>query len=281
MNNEATALKTRGRKATPFVDGYRVCPGCGENKHRDDYYNNEKNPTGKLSRCKVCVDAVNAEWRKKNHETYVQAQKKWRTANEGHTYTTPGSYTKYIGYTHPAANASGITPYHRIVLWDKLSGQDAPCHVCGEMVYWGLPAGHPEALVGDHLDWDIENNSPENIEPAHHRCNVSPARRNPAKAKNSGPCSVEGCERDAATKGMCRTHYSQQWRGVPFTDLTGARMTDAQKQAILDDLQAGVTLVQVREKYGFDIGSVSRMFEREVGMSLRAWKKANKAGGAK
>ena len=41
----------------------------------------------------------------------------------------------------------------------------------------------------------------------------------PRKAKPSGPCSVEGCDRAAELKGMCGKHYRAEWmkkRGLPF-----------------------------------------------------------------
>ena len=246
MNTSTTAAKEAAKK-----------------QYRKDYY--EKNKAAALASQKA--------YRERNPEKIRAIQEAWRRANEGHTYETPSGYTKYIGYEHPASTPSGITPYHRIVLWDKLSGQDAPCHVCGNTVYWNLPFGERWSLVADHLDWNPKNNAPENLEPACQPCNTK--RRDPSKVKNSGPCSVENCDRNAKVKGLCASHYSQMWRGVPLTDLSAnAHMTEAEKAQIIEALQAGERLVDVAQISGFNIGAISRMFEREVGVSLRQWKKA-------
>lgn len=74
---------------------------------------------------------------------------------------------------HPLAHLDGWAYEHRIVLYEKLNGQRAPCHWCGLMLSWDET--YPEsmtALVTDHLDGDKVNNDPDNLVPACNPCNM-------------------------------------------------------------------------------------------------------------
>lgn len=81
---------------------------------------------------------------------------------------------------HPLANKSGYVPLGRLVLWEKLAGADADCHICGRRVSWALTAPAQEgALVADHLDFNPLNNVPDNLLPACCPCNAKRRRPTP------------------------------------------------------------------------------------------------------
>jgi hypothetical protein len=120
-------------------------------------------------------------WRAANPEKVRQYNQANFERNAGKTYLGQGGYIKYVGTNHPAANASGLTNYHRLVLWDKLNGQNVPCAECGGLVRWDVPSTDPAFIVGDHIDENKQNNSPENIDPVHQGCNTKRAARNKAK----------------------------------------------------------------------------------------------------
>lgn len=74
---------------------------------------------------------------------------------------------------HPIAPPSGFVAVCRLVLYEKVGPGSHPCHWCGTTVEW-LP-GHGTikgALIADHLDWNIHNNSPENLVPSCNDCNA-------------------------------------------------------------------------------------------------------------
>jgi hypothetical protein len=160
-----------------------------------------------------------AEWaktyREANPEKIREMQRAWRADNEGHTYLDAKSgYVKYIGYTHPAASTSGVTGYHRIILWDKLNGADVPCNWCGKQLYWSKSwpqAG--DALVVDHLNGVKDDNGPENLVPSCASCNIKRADR--SNLKKHGPCVGPECDRQAKSfyrdsgLAVCTAHYNQ------------------------------------------------------------------------
>lgn len=88
---------------------------------------------------------------------------------------------------HPLATKSHTVRVHRLVLWEKLDGQDAPCHWCQRPLVWRVSQGGDDTLVSDHLDGDILNNSPENLVPACRGCNG-----NRTQWKSPRPC--EWCQ---------------------------------------------------------------------------------------
>ncbi|MFE9497286.1 HNH endonuclease [Streptomyces collinus] len=205
----------------PFDEkGFKNCPGCGENKHQDDYYNSKQTVNGKLSRCKTCTDTVNKEWRQANPEKVQEVQKAWRVKNEGHTYTDEQSgYVTYIGYNHAIANPSGVTPYHRIVLWNKIGPGEHECYWgCGKSLSWGI--NHLEdpnrALVVDHLNGIRDDNRPENLVAACQSCNSGVSR---LSRKVIVECSFEGCTNDVQSNGLCKGHYMQQYLGKELKPL--------------------------------------------------------------
>lgn len=165
------------------------------------------------------------EYRLNNSDKVREMHRRYREANEGHTYEdSVTGYVLYIGYNHPAATPSGVSRYHRIVLWDKLQGQDAPCHWCGGMVTWSLSFPESQdALVVDHLNGIRNDNRPENLVPSHNRCNLGRIERS---SIDWGTCTASWengqCERDGAIHvfgeqvQVCMAHYYQNRGGKAF-----------------------------------------------------------------
>ncbi|WP_328691422.1 HNH endonuclease [Streptomyces phaeochromogenes] len=202
-------------KKNLFENGSKVCPGCKEDKTRESYYTTK----GKAaSRCKTCVDATNKAWQEANPEKYKAAQKAWRTANEGHTFSLPTGYMSYVGFNHPVANPSGVTFHHRVVLFDKIGPGEHECYWgCGKTLSWDKK--YPEsldALVVDHLNGIRDDNRPENLVASCASCNASVSR---LSRKVIVDCSFEGCENPAGSNGLCRSHYMQQYLGKELTPL--------------------------------------------------------------
>lgn len=74
---------------------------------------------------------------------------------------------------HPLAPASGTVAESRLVLYEKIGSGAHPCHWCGTPIRWMPGSGIADgALIADHLDWNIQNNSPENLVPSCHVCNA-------------------------------------------------------------------------------------------------------------
>lgn len=201
-------------------NGYKKCPGCGESKNQDEYYNTKQTVNGKLSRCKTCTDAVNKAWQEANPEKYEAAQKTWREENEGHTYTESTSgYVNYIGFAHPASNPSGVTRYHRIILWDKIGPGEHECHWgCGKVLSWDVSfkKDSSKGLVVDHLNGIRDDNRPENLVASCVSCNSGISR---LSRKVIVDCGFEGCGNEAISKGFCKGHYMQNYKGLELKPL--------------------------------------------------------------
>lgn len=100
------------------------------------------------------------------------ANLQWMTQRKGVGYRD----IRAIG--HPLANKNGTAREHRIILFDRIGPGSHPCHWCGKAVTWRYPGadwGTPRGcgvLITDHLDGDKRDNSPDNLVPSCHRCNV-------------------------------------------------------------------------------------------------------------
>ncbi|MBP6564156.1 MAG: hypothetical protein KA200_00935 [Burkholderiales bacterium] len=74
---------------------------------------------------------------------------------------------------HPLAYANGVLPEHRQVLHAKIGDVETTCHWCRKPIRWRPgESTAPDAIVADHLDNDSRNNSPDNLVPSCHGCNV-------------------------------------------------------------------------------------------------------------
>ncbi|TKT03424.1 HNH endonuclease [Streptomyces lasalocidi] len=205
------------RKIKIDENGNKICPGCQEGKPREAYYTTK----GKASsRCKVCVDKQNKAWQQANPEKYEAAQREWRAENEGRTYTDVDGYTKYVGFAHPIATPSGITPYHRVVLFDKIGPGEHECHWCGKSVSWAIrfQDDYERGLVVDHVNGIKNDNRPENLVPSCQRCNT--VRMVPIREALKPLCAFEGCgNKVVGKKDLCQGHHMQQYLGKELKPL--------------------------------------------------------------
>lgn len=78
---------------------------------------------------------------------------------------------------HPLAPPSGIVAECRIVLYEKIGPAEHHCHWCGRKLRW-RPGDRVSAdsTVADHLDWDNQNDSPDNLVPSCRVCNAHRTR---------------------------------------------------------------------------------------------------------
>lgn len=123
------------------------------------------------------------EYAAAHREGKRESNTRYFTKVAGKTYLHTSGYVMYVGYDHPACAPGGITRHHRIVLWDKVDGQNVPCAECGGILRWDLPSINPDSLCVDHINEDKSDNRPENLDPIHSVCNVKRANRNAAKRK--------------------------------------------------------------------------------------------------
>lgn len=191
-----------------------------QKQYRKNYYERNKD----------AVLEANKAWREANPEKVREIHRAWREANEGFTYETTDGYVKYIGYAHPATNTCGVTPYHRVVLWDKLDGKNAACNWCGKDVFWDAD-DYDNLLVVDHVNTVKNDNRPENLVPACHRCNVSrPGGQNRKARLIDGPCDFEGCDSDAKSRSkdsrmvLCSGHWQQDNKGQELRPLRAKKI---------------------------------------------------------
>ncbi len=81
-------------------------------------------------------------------------------------------YRQITIWGHPLADKYGRALEHRVILYSKIGSGTHPCHWCGQDISWELPYGSHGRLTGDHLDWDIHNNDPDNLVAACNSCNA-------------------------------------------------------------------------------------------------------------
>ena len=70
---------------------------------------------------------------------------------------------------HPLARPSGRIYEHRLVLYAVIGDGPHPCNWCLLPVTW-------ESMDVDHIDRDKANNTPMNLVPSCHRCNIRRTR---------------------------------------------------------------------------------------------------------
>ena len=250
------------------------------------------------------------EYRAANPGIHAKMMRKWRADNEGHTYTDKKTgYVKYIGYNHPAANPSGVTAEHRIILWDKLKGKGAMCHWgCGTWVSWDRV--HPidkNALVADHLNLIKDDNHPDNLVPSCAHCNVTRTggRENKnvpkgedvymsiltntqaleIKVRLLAGDSNESIAKDypVAPCAINAIRRGKSWTSVG-PDVTStykpswSHMTPAMIQESVGRIKGGQTITYVGEAMDRTSSTIARAFKKETGMSVREYKRAFNEG---
>lgn len=89
---------------------------------------------------------------------------------------------------HPLAPPSGVVAVSRLVLFDKIGPGGHPCHWCDAPLTWTAGGGpaDPNNLLVDHLDWDRNNNDPDNLVPSCNSCNAHRTRRGDRRRLEQG-----------------------------------------------------------------------------------------------
>lgn len=106
---------------------------------------------------------------------------------------------------HPIAPPGGMLAVARLVLYDKIGPGPHACNWCGTEVDWkrGLVPG---ALIADHLNWNRNDDSPENLVPACNPCNVNRQRKHEDRALKADELTVmRGSYRTRAVERVCKT----------------------------------------------------------------------------
>jgi len=102
----------------------------------------------------------------------------YNAAGRGPTKSVTKDQRKRTARGHPLAPPSGIVAVSRLVLYDKIGPGAHSCHWCGQSVSWQVGGGAATAgnLLADHLNWDRQDNSPENLVPSCNPCNAHRTR---------------------------------------------------------------------------------------------------------
>jgi hypothetical protein len=133
-----------------------VCPQCSDSFYR--YSSNVRMTSGEPFCSRRCWQGFRAE------------------------KASPERYKVVLDPGHPLAMKSGEVLKHRKVLYAKIGPGPHSCEWCGEPVEWMTrEIGGRGALLADHVDGNVLNNSPENLVPACHKCNTGRERKNTVK----------------------------------------------------------------------------------------------------
>lgn len=77
---------------------------------------------------------------------------------------------------HPLAQANGLLPEHRMLLFDSIGPGPHPCHWCNAPLEWRVGGRtHAGSLIVDHIDGNWRNNDLANLAASCQRCNASRA----------------------------------------------------------------------------------------------------------
>jgi len=106
----------------------------------------------------------------------------------------------------PIAPPSGVVAISRLVLYEKIGPGPHRCHWCDAQVAWmaGGGPGSPGNLLVDHLDWDDQNDDPDNLVPSCNTCNskrAAPGKRQ--KIQPGEPTIQIGKYRTRAIEAAC------------------------------------------------------------------------------
>lgn len=86
---------------------------------------------------------------------------------KGRSHSEVGYIRLHSQFGHPLAAGNGELLEHRKVLYEKIGPGEHKCYWCGRKLNW-----RRFSLIVDHLDGDVRNNSPENLEPSCITCNT-------------------------------------------------------------------------------------------------------------
>lgn len=104
---------------------------------------------------------------------------------------------------HPIAPPGGVVAAARLVLYEKIGPGPHACHWCGTEVEWKRGVV-PGALIADHLNWDRNDDSPDNLVPACNPCNVNRQRKFEKRALKADELTVVwGGARTRAIERTC------------------------------------------------------------------------------
>lgn len=123
------------------------------------------------------------------------------TADHRRTTKKPTTYKTFMERGHPLANKAGIVPFHRAVLYEKIGPGTHSCHWCSRPVTWSTCGAKSGVLISDHVDFDVNNNSPENLVPACLGCNSM--RKRGCRTKPGEPVLVFKGSVARAEERMC------------------------------------------------------------------------------
>jgi hypothetical protein len=73
---------------------YKVCPRCGVEKGRSEFYSNKRTCDGLSVRCSVCMIAAGAKYRKENREKDIARHAKYRKENAEKIKASAADYYK-------------------------------------------------------------------------------------------------------------------------------------------------------------------------------------------
>lgn len=107
---------------------------------------------------------------------------------------------------HPLAPPSGIVTVGRIVLYDKIGPGPHPCHWCRRLVNWSRGITR-DCIVVDHLDWNHDNDNPDNLVPSCNNCNTRRAAPGRQGAIQPGELTfpISGGYRTRAVECTCQS----------------------------------------------------------------------------
>lgn len=178
------------------------CTRCKQAKPVDAFSRNRRRKDGLNSHCKTCVSETYSEWYQDNRAAVIKKVADWRTSNLERARASERDTVRRQRSADPLDQ--GPTPaYLRALELD-------PCAYCGAFSW---PRGQVDHITpsanGGTNDWT-------NLIGACPSCNKAKGNRHVlaflAQRINPAPCAIDGCERRPVAKGLCNTHWMQQYR---------------------------------------------------------------------
>lgn len=137
--------------------------------------------------CKIPSCALPAStrgWCRKHYIRWWRHGDPLASLRDGRGYLASNGYRILNKPDHPLA-VNGKVYEHRIVLFAIIGSGTHPCHWCNNPVTWMVD------LEVDHVDGNTTNNTPANLVPSCHQCNVG---RVLAKSESWAQARVEATE---------------------------------------------------------------------------------------